>query len=39
MLVPKLRFKREDGTDYPEWEERETNSIFDTITDYVAAGS
>ena len=20
MLVPKLRFKREDGTDYPEWE-------------------
>ena len=21
MLVPKLRFKREDGTDYPEWEE------------------
>ena len=22
MLVPKLRFKREDGTDYPEWEEK-----------------
>lgn len=21
MLVPKLRFKREDGTNYPEWEE------------------
>ena len=22
MLVPKLRFKREDGTDYPVWEEQ-----------------
>ncbi|MCR5204379.1 MAG: restriction endonuclease subunit S [Lachnospiraceae bacterium] len=22
MLVPKLRFKREDGTDYPEWKEK-----------------
>ena len=21
MLVPKLRFKREDGTDYPEWKD------------------
>ena len=27
MLVPKLRFKREDGTDYPEWKSIELNSI------------
>lgn len=27
MLVPKLRFKREDGADYPEWEETDLNSI------------
>ena len=27
MLVPKLRFKREDGTDYPEWEDWVLDSI------------
>lgn len=28
MLVPKLRFKREDGTDYPEWEEKKMSELF-----------
>ena len=27
MLVPKLRFKREDGTDYPEWEEKKLHQL------------
>lgn len=27
MLVPKLRFKREDGTDYPEWKEKKMSDI------------
>ena len=27
MLIPKLRFKREDGTDYPEWEDWVLDSI------------
>ena len=33
IFSQEVRFKREDGTEYPEWEEKETNSIFDTITD------
>ena len=33
MLVPKLRFKREDGTDYPEWEEKPFVSFCDVITE------
>ena len=28
MLVPKLRFKREDGTDYPEWEKQRIGDLF-----------
>ena len=31
MLVPKLRFKREDGTDYPEWEEKKLGAIGKAI--------
>ena len=27
MLVPKLRFKREDGTEYPGWEEKHFSDI------------
>lgn len=27
MLVPKLRFKRDDGRDYPEWEEKHFSDI------------
>ena len=27
MLVPKLRFKREDGTDYPEWESKTLQEV------------
>lgn len=27
MLVPKLRFKHEDGTEYPEWEEKKLKDI------------
>lgn len=33
-----LRFK-DDGRDYPEWEEKKLGDIVETITDYVAAGS
>ncbi|MBQ8118307.1 MAG: restriction endonuclease subunit S [Lachnospiraceae bacterium] len=28
MLVPKLRFLREDGTDYPDWKSKQLQSIF-----------
>lgn len=28
MLVPKLRFKHEDGTDFPEWETRQLHNVF-----------
>ena len=34
-----LRFKDDDGRDYPEWEEKKLGDCIDTITDYVAAGS
>ena len=33
MLVPKLRFKREDGTDYPEWEEKKVRNCCDVFID------
>lgn len=36
MLVPKLRFKREDGTDYPEWE---THIIGDYLSESKVIGS
>ena len=29
MLVPKLRFKREDGTDYPEWKKKTISELFE----------
>ena len=35
MLVPKLRFKREDGTDYPEWEKDK----WSALGDFVASGT
>ena len=44
MLVPKLRFKREDGTDYPEWEEKPIGmyaKIFDGVhqtPNYIESG-
>lgn len=28
MFLPKLRFKREDGTDYPDWKSKQLHSIF-----------
>lgn len=31
MLVPKLRFKREDGTDYPEWEQTSLEDVCDIV--------
>lgn len=31
MLVPKLRFKREDGTDYPEWEKDKWSALGDFV--------
>ena len=34
-----LRFKDNNGNDYPAWEEKSLNNIFDTVTDFVAAGS
>ena len=32
MLVPKLRFQREDGTDYREWEEKTLQDVSSYIT-------
>lgn len=34
-----LRFKDDDGRDYPEWKAKKLGECIDTITDYVAAGS
>lgn len=31
MLVPKLRFKREDGTDYPEWGQTSLEDVCDIV--------
>ena len=39
IFSQEVRFKREDGSDFPEWEEKTTNDVLQTITDYVAAGS
>jgi type I restriction enzyme S subunit len=33
MLVPKLRFKREDGTEYPEWRHTCVGEVFDKVKD------
>ena len=35
IFSQELRFKREDGTDYPEWEENEIGQIFKEIRDKV----
>ena len=32
MLVPKLRFKREDGTDYPEWTKQKLSAVSSRVT-------
>ena len=39
IFLQEVRFKRKDGTDFPEWEEVRFEDVFDVITDYVAAGS
>lgn len=31
MLIPKLRFKREDGTDYPEWNSKSFSDTFSSL--------
>ena len=28
MAVPKLRFKADDGSNYPEWEEKKLSDVF-----------
>ncbi len=33
MLVPKLRFKREDGTEYPEWEKSKFANIYEQASE------
>lgn len=39
MLVPKLRFKREDGTEYPEWEEKELKKVAKILMGQSPSGS
>jgi len=39
MAEPKVRFKKDDGGSYPERNDYTTETVLDTITDYVAAGS
>ena len=33
MAVPKLRFKAEDGSEFPEWEKKSLRELCDAITD------
>lgn len=39
LFTRQLRFKSDDGTDFPAWEEKKLGEVCDTVTDYVAAGS
>ena len=39
IFSQEVRFKKDDGSDFPEWEEKTTEKVLQTITDYVAAGS
>ena len=39
IFSQKMRFKDDNGKDYPAWEEKILNEIFDIVTDFVAAGS
>ena len=39
IFSQKLRFKDKNGNNYPDWEEKTLNNIFDIVTDFVAAGS
>ena len=35
MANPKTRFKRDDGSDYPDWEEISVGEITAELTDYL----
>ena len=39
LFTQQLRFKSDDGTDFPAWEEKKLGEVCETVTDYVAAGS
>lgn len=39
IFSQEIRFRKDDGGEYPEWEETPLYSVLDVITDYVAAGS
>lgn len=39
IFSQEVRFRREDGTEFPEWKNDVIENIFEKITDYVAAGS
>lgn len=32
MIEPKLRFKKDDGSDFPDWEEKKLGDVCDTLT-------
>ena len=32
MIEPKLRFKEDDGSDFPDWEEKKLGDVCDTLT-------
>lgn len=39
IFSQEVRFKADDGSEYPEWEEKRLGDAVETVTDYVAAGS
>ncbi|MBN1043777.1 restriction endonuclease subunit S [Clostridium botulinum] len=39
IFSQEIRFKGDNGEEYPEWEEKRLGDIAEVITDYVAAGS
>lgn len=39
MIAPKLRFKADDGSQFPEWEEKTLGDMTVELQDYVPLSS
>lgn len=39
IFSQKLRFKADDGSDFPDWEEKKLGEVIEVLSDYTANGS